>query len=84
MTELNQKLTKHSRIQRMLNTGHLHGKNLLCKNLGFKDGGECLVEGGLFSGTYGNKHKAWLAKWHKMYEYCEGVVVSVQSCFASF
>ena len=71
MTELNQKLTKHSR--NMLDTGCLHSEKLLCKNLGVKDGGECLLEGGLFSGTHGNKHKAWLAKWHKMYEYC-GVI----------
>ena len=53
MMELNQKLTKHS--QKMLNTGRLHRGNIayLCKNLGFKEGGGCLLEGGVFSGIYG-------------------------------
>ena len=60
MTELNQKLTKHS--QKMLDTGCLHGGKNLCKNLGVKEGGGCLLEGGVFSGAYGTKmkgKKAW-------------------------
>ena len=52
MTELNQKLTKHS--QKTLDTGCLHGGKYLCKNLGVKEGGGRLLEGGIFSGAYGN------------------------------
>ena len=49
--ELNQKLTKHS--QKTLDTGRLHGEKYLCKNLGVKEGGGCLLEGGVFLGAYG-------------------------------
>ena len=44
-------LSKHSQ---MLDTGCLHGvKKYLCKKLGVKEGGGCLLEGGVFSGAYG-------------------------------
>ena len=52
MTKLNQKLTKHS--QKTLDTGRLHGGKYLCKNLGVKEGGGHLLEGGVFSEAYGN------------------------------
>ena len=50
-TELNQKLTKHS--QKTFDTGRLHGGKYLCKNLRVKEGEGGLLEGGVFSGTYG-------------------------------
>ena len=37
----------------MLDTGRLHRENYLCKNLGVKEGGGRLVEGGVFLGAYG-------------------------------
>ena len=49
--ELNQKLTKHS--QKTLDMGRLHGGKYLCTNLGVKEGGGHLLEGGVFLGTYG-------------------------------
>ena len=46
MTELNQKLTKHS--QKTLDTGVYTGEKYLCKNLEVKEGGGRLLEGGIF------------------------------------
>ena len=37
----------------MLNTGVYTREKYLCKNLGVKEGGGHLLEGGVFSGTYG-------------------------------
>ena len=45
MMKLNQKLTK------MFDTAW---EKDLCKNLGVKEGGKCLLNGGIFSRTYGN------------------------------
>ena len=36
----------------MLNTGHLQKWKYLCQNMGVKEGGGCLLEGGVVSGTY--------------------------------
>ena len=49
--ELNQKFTKHS--LKTLDTRRLHGEKHLCKTLGVKEGGGRLLEGGIFSGSYG-------------------------------
>ena len=44
-------LSKHSQ---MLDTGCLHGgKKYICKKLEVKEGGGCLLEGGVFLGAYG-------------------------------
>ena len=48
--ELNQKLAKH--YQKTLNTECVHRGKYLHKNLGVKEGGGCLLKGGIFSGTY--------------------------------
>ena len=37
----------------MLATGHLHEKIYLCKKTRVKEGGGCLLKGGIFSRTYG-------------------------------
>ena len=53
-TELNQNPTKYSR--KTLDMGCLHGEKYQCKNLGIKEGGGCLLEGGVFSGAYSVMH----------------------------
>ena len=49
-TELNQILTKNPENAQY--RGAYIGEKYLCKNLGVKEGGGCLLEGGVFSGTY--------------------------------
>ena len=46
----NKSSLKHT--EKTLNTGRLHAGKYLCKNMMAKEGGRCLLEGGVFSETY--------------------------------
>ena len=52
MTELSQKLTKSMPRRRSIRGVYTREK-YQCKNLGVKEGGGRLIEGGVFLGTYG-------------------------------
>ena len=55
MMDLTQKLTKS--MPRRCSVWDIYtSEKYLCKKLGNKDGGRCLLEGGVFSGAYGNSY----------------------------